>query len=258
MIDAARAGRVKLMTAYRLHFEEGNLEAVRICKSGDLGEIRLFHSVFCQQVEENNVRLAYEPDQGGGPVFDMGVYCINAARYLFRDEPVEVTAFAGDNGERRFQTAGEMVSAVLRFPGNRMANFTVSFGAATVGRYIVVGTRGMLTADPASDYAGDIRLRVTVDGETQERTFPRRDQFGPELVYFSDCILNNREPEPSGEEGLIDVQIVRAIHRACENERAVPVHSVRRDERPEPSQKMNFPAVEEPELVDARMPSGDR
>ena len=151
-----------------------------------------------------------------------------------------------------------MASVVLRFPHDRLANFTVSFGAATVGRYVVVGTKGMLTADPAYDYAGNIKLRVTVDGKTEERSFPKRDQFGPELAYFSDCILKNREPEPSGEEGLIDVQIVRAIHRACETERPVPIHAMHREERPEPSQRLTFPAVEEPELVNARMPSGEQ
>ncbi|MEI9976785.1 MAG: Gfo/Idh/MocA family oxidoreductase [Ignavibacteriota bacterium] len=93
IIDAARSGGVKLMTAYRLHFEAANLEAVRICESGEVGEVRIFNSVFCQQVAEGNVRLTQTSEHGGGPLFDMGVYCINAARYLFREEPVEVVAF---------------------------------------------------------------------------------------------------------------------------------------------------------------------
>ena len=134
----------------------------------------------------------------------------------------------------------------------------MSFGAANVGRYTVVGTKGLLNADPAYDYAGDIKLRITVEDKTEERNFPKRDQFGPELVYFSDCILNDREPEPSGEEGLMDVQIIRAIYRACETGRAVPIQAVHRSKRPELSQEMHFPGVEEPELVLARMPSGDK
>jgi glucose-fructose oxidoreductase len=89
IIEAARAGGVYLMTAYRLLFEEANLAAVAACESGRLGDVRIFQSVFCQQVEEGNIRLANDIEQGGGPLFDMGVYCINAARYLFRDEPVE-------------------------------------------------------------------------------------------------------------------------------------------------------------------------
>lgn len=90
MIEAARAHNVRLMTAYRLHFEQANLEAGRLCASGELGDPRIFTSVFCQQVAEGNVRLSEPVARGGGPLFDMGIYCINAARYLFHDEPDQV------------------------------------------------------------------------------------------------------------------------------------------------------------------------
>jgi len=256
MIETARETGRNLMTAYRLHFEAANLEAVRMCQSGRLGELRMFDSIFGQQVADGNVRVSYEVSQGGGPLFDMGVYCINAARYLFREEPVEVSAFRGTNGEKRFQKCEEMMSVTLRFPKDRLATFLVSFNASPVGRFTVAGTKGMLTLDPAYEYAADKRLRVTADDTTNERIFPRADEFGPELEYFSDCILENREPEPSGEEGLIDVQIVRAAYRAAETGRAVPIKIERKYARPEPGQKIEKPAVEEPELVHARMPSG--
>jgi predicted dehydrogenase len=256
MIETARETGRNLMTAYRLHFEAANLEAVRVCQSGRLGDLRMFDSIFAQQVAEGNVRVAYGHEQGGGPLYDMGVYCINAARYLFREEPVEVSAFRGNNGEKRFQKCEEMMSVMLRFAKDRLATFTVSFGAAPIGRYLVAGTKGILTLDPAYEYASDKRLRVTADDTTNERIFPKVDEFGPELQYFSDCILNNREPEPSGEEGLIDVQIIQAAYRAAETGRAVPIKVERRYQRPAPEQKIEKLPVEEPELVHARMPSG--
>lgn len=255
IIEAARAGGVRLMTAYRLHFESANLEAVKACESGKLGDVRIFHSAFCQQVAPGNIRLTNDVEHGGGSLFDMGIYCINAARYLFRDEPVEVTAFRGSSGDRRFEKSEEMVSAILRFP-DRLASFTCSFGAATCGSYLVAGTKGMLTLDPAYQYSMDKRLVVTVDGDTTERVFKKSDQFAPELIYFSDCILNNREPEPSGEEGLVDVQIIEAVYRAANSGRAVSIEAVQRNARPEPSQEIFRPPVQEPELVGARMPSG--
>ncbi|HVW85487.1 MAG TPA: Gfo/Idh/MocA family oxidoreductase, partial [Bryobacteraceae bacterium] len=110
MIDAARANKVKLMIAYRLHFEEGNLEAIRLAQSGEIGEPRYFSSAFSQQVRDGNVRLAYGSEEGGGPVFDMGVYCINAARYLFREEPVEISAMTANDGEPRFARTEEMAT----------------------------------------------------------------------------------------------------------------------------------------------------
>jgi glucose-fructose oxidoreductase len=257
MIETARETGTLLMTAYRLHFEEANMEAVRLCQSGRLGELRIFDSVFSQQVVEGNVRVGYAIDEGGGPLFDMGVYCVNATRYLLRDEPVEVSAFRGNNGEKRFEKSGEAVSVMLRFPKDRLAIFTVSFGAAPAARYTVVGTKGLLSLDPAYEYASDKRLRVTSDDNTNERIFPKVDEFGPELVYFSDCILNNREPEPSGEEGLIDVQIIRAAYHSAETGRAVPIEVKRRYDRPTPEQEIRRPPVEEPELLHARMPSGE-
>jgi glucose-fructose oxidoreductase len=114
----------------------------------------------------------------------------------------------------------------------------------------------MLTLDPAYQYSMDKRLVVTVDGDTTERVFKKSDQFAPELIYFSDCILNNREPEPSGEEGLVDVQIIEAVYRAANSGRAVSIEAVQRNARPEPSQEIFRPPVQEPELVGARMPSG--
>jgi glucose-fructose oxidoreductase len=256
MIETARETGTNLMTAYRLHFEEANLEAVRVCQSGRLGDLRIFDSIFTQQVADGNVRLSHEIAEGGGPLFDMGVYCINAARYLFREEPVEVSAFRGNNGEKRFRKTEEAMSVMLRFPKDRLATFTVSFGAAPAGRYALAGTKGMVVLDPAYEYSADKRLRVTVDGITNERIFPKVDEFGPELVYFSDCILNNREPEPSGEEGMIDVQIIRAAYRAAEAGRAVPIETQRRYTRPTPEQEAHRPPVEERELLHARMPSG--
>jgi glucose-fructose oxidoreductase len=92
MIEAAEKNRVRLMVAYRLHFEKSNLEAIETVRSGKIGEPRLFHSVFTMQVQDDNIRV--RKGTGGGPLWDIGIYQINAARYLFRDEPEEVMAFS--------------------------------------------------------------------------------------------------------------------------------------------------------------------
>ena len=116
MIQAAEQSNVKLMVAYRLHFEKGNLEAINLAQSGKLGELRYFTSEFSQQVADGNIRVGYPPEQGGGPVFDMGVYCINAARYLFGEEPIEVLAASDSRSQERFSKTEEMTSFILRFP----------------------------------------------------------------------------------------------------------------------------------------------
>jgi predicted dehydrogenase len=81
MIRAAQRHRIKLMIAYRLHFEEANMKAVEIVRSGKLGQPRIFNSVFSMQVRPRNIRT--DKEMGGGTLYDIGIYCINAARYLF-------------------------------------------------------------------------------------------------------------------------------------------------------------------------------
>ena len=201
MILAAQKNKRKLMIAYRLHFEKANLEAIETARSGRLGDLRFFTSAFAQQVVAHNVRLTEAIEKGGGPVWDMGVYCINAARYLFGSEPTEVLATSASIGGSRFQKTEEMTSVTMRFPKERLATFTASFGAADIGRYTLVGTKGVLTADPAYEYAEGLSLEITANGKSRKREFPKRDQFAAEINYFSDCISNNRDPEPSGAEG---------------------------------------------------------
>ena len=196
MIRAAEENNVKLMIAYRLHFEPGNLHAIELIESGEIGEPRIFSSVFSQQTPEGNIRL--QKSMGGGPLMDMGVYPINAARYLFRDEPLEVVGVGANSGDPRFKEVHEMVTAVLRFPGERIAALTYSFGAAAADAYQVVGTKGELWMQPAFDYHAPLKMKTKIDGKEKETTFDRVDQFGGEIEYFSRCILRDAEPEPSG------------------------------------------------------------
>jgi len=247
MISAAEKARVKLMVAYRLHFEKANLEAVEIAHSGKLGEPRFFSSLFAMQVKDDNIRLKRE--LGGGTLYDIGVYCVNAARSLFRAEPSEVHAFSMSGKDRRFREVDEMTGALLRFPDERLASFTCSFGAADVSSYELVGTEGHLRVEPAYEYVGELRHHLTVKGKPRERTFSSRDQFAPELIYFSNCIINNLDPEPSGAEGLADVRVVRALYRSAESGRPVQLEPYIKRQRPGLEQEMARPPVDKPELI---------
>ncbi|MBG1268493.1 Gfo/Idh/MocA family protein [Nostoc sp. WHI] len=255
MIKAANDNGVKLMIAYRLHLEPANLEAVEILRSQQIGELRIFNSVFTQQVEEGNIRL--RDITGGGTLYDIGIYCINAVRYLFQDEPTEVFAVAASKGEQRFSEVEEMATATLRFPNERLATFTCSFGGAKVSTYQVVGTKGDLRVESAYTWHGDLKHYLTIDGETQERTFPAHNQLAAEFTYFSDCILQDKDPEPSGTEGLNDVQIIQALYRSIGTGQPVRIKNIEPDTRPTSDQAIEHPATEEkPELINAAPPSG--
>jgi predicted dehydrogenase len=255
MIEAARESNVKLMIAYRLHFERGNLSAIAALREGEIGEPRIFRSAFTQQVPAGNIRLTIE--DGGGPLYDLGVYCINAARYLFRAEPDEVFCYNAAGTDRRFDGVAEMSSAVMRFPNDRLAVFTCSFGATDRDNYEVIGTKGVLKMDPGYAMSQDIKCEIIVGEKTRKTTYKRRDQFGPELVYFSDCILNNKQPEPGGVEGLTDVRIIAALQESAANGRPVTISTdePKVTKRPTLQQEIRKRAVGEPQLVRAAAPS---
>ena len=250
MTRAAQEAGVKLMVAYRLHFERANLEAGEIARSGRIGLPRLFTSTFCTPVVPGNVRVRRET--GGGVLWDIGIYCINAARNLFRAEPLEVRAAVSG----QLDEVEESVSATLRFPDERLATFTASFGAAKVSEYRLAGTKGDVAVEPAYDYARPLKHRVTLDGEMRERRFAKRDQFAPELLYFSDCILQNRTPEPGGDEGLADVRIIRALYRSAESGRPVELAPFATREHPSLEQEIRRPPIAKPEVIHATGPSG--
>jgi glucose-fructose oxidoreductase len=255
MIRVAEENGVKLMVAYRLHFEEANLKAIDLVQQGRLGEPRLFDSVFTMTVKEGDIRLNPR-ELGGGTLYDIGVYCINAVRNLFGAEPMEVVAFSANNGDPRFLQCEETTSAILRFPGReRLATFTCSFGAADVSTYRVVGTEGDLELNPAYEYAGALKQRVTINGRTRERTFPKRDQFAPELLAFSECILTGAAPEPSGWEGLADVRVIRALYRSADTGQPVTLEPFDKEDRPSLDQEIKRPPVSKPELVNTEAPS---
>jgi len=256
IIDAASRNGVRLMTAYRLHFEGANLEAIETVRSGRLGVPRIFASVFTMPVEdEENIRLNSH-EKGGGPIYDIGIYCINAARYLFRDEPTEAFAWSASRDAKRFAKSPEMMACQLRFPEERLASFLCSFGAADEGWYEVVGTKGFLHLDPAYEYAQPLELSVTVDGRTRKRRFAKRDQFAAELVHFSDAVLRGKDPEPSGREGLADVRVIRALLESAESRRPVRLDEFERRRRPSPSQEIRKPPVSKPRLIHVDAPSG--
>ena len=252
MIAACDRAGVLLMTAYRLHFEKANLQAVDLIRKGKIGEPRVMTSTFTQQVDPDNSRL--DAGLGGHPLLDVGIYCVNAARYLFRAEPVEVTAFAATGSDPKFKDVPEMTSAILRFPGERLATFTCGFGEAKASNYQVLGTTGDIRMDPAYSHSGERVMTVTVDGKAKETTFADCDQVAPEIVYFSDCIKNGRRPEPDGREGLIDLWIIEAIKASAVKGLAVPLQPLPEKPRPDKGQHIAKPAKNEPELVNAAPP----
>ena len=251
MIDAGKKSGAKLMIAYRLHFEEATLAAIETVRSEKLGRARFFSSIFTQQVEPSNHRT--EGNKWAGPLPDMGPYPINAVRNLFGAEPIEAFGRAASaKDDERFQEVPEIVSVWLRFPEERIAQFTISYGSEAVSEYRVSGTEGDLMMTPGYTWEKGQTLAITVKGKKDEKTYDKVDQFAGETKYFSECVLDNKDLEPDGEEGLCDICVIKAIEKSIASGKVEPVEQVARRKRPEKDQAQTLPATKPPELIDAK------
>jgi predicted dehydrogenase len=223
MIDAGRAAGKKLMVAYRCRYEPYNQEAIRIARSGELGPTQ----VILADAGWN----ATNPDQwrlkkdlaGGGSLMDIGIYALNASRYLSGEEPTEINAMIYNApGDPRFKEVEETVNFQLRFPSGVIANCTSSYGYFPQSHYRVVGTQGWLDMDPATWYTG-LRMRVGRKNTIDEIDLPVRDHFAMEMDHMSQCVMENKEPLTPGEEGLRDITLMMKIYEAAKTGKTVKV-----------------------------------
>lgn len=260
ILHAASESTAKFMVAYRLHFEPGTLDTINKIRSGTLGEVHLFASTFTQLVDRENHRV--RNGELAGPIMDMGPYPVNAARYVFEDEPSEVVSAAGTkHPESGFeQNFFDTVAVTLRFPGDRLAQFNLSYFGNPTNSFIAVGTKGSIQLDPAYVF-GQPFEQLTVIGESKTReSFKNTDHFGGELKYFSHCILNNEAPEPNAEEGFADIRVLEGILKALESGGSVALEPSlitpfnRRRRIDTTAQRMMLSAEPTPELVHASNP----
>ncbi|OCJ66437.1 glucose-fructose oxidoreductase oxidoreductase [Agrobacterium tumefaciens] len=231
MIAAADGAGVFLMTAYRLHNEPGTVHALDLIRAGAIGDPRLFTSLFSFQARAANHRL--KASNWGGPLQDIGIYCVNAVRHVFADEPFEVMAARNHVDDPRFAEVEESFAATMMFPKGRIAQFSASFGAEQLHMYRIAGTEGDISVECAFDFQSPTIVRLTRGAEVIEHEFEQTDQFAGQTAYFSDCIKSGVAPEPDGAEGLADVAILLALEEAAKTGVAQKVALHPRDRHPD-------------------------
>jgi glucose-fructose oxidoreductase len=231
MVAAARsAGRV-LMVAYRARFDTYNQAAMRMARQRELGEVVAItaHKGFAlgSAVGQRGWRTQRSL-AGGGTLVDIGIYSVQAARYLAGEEPVEVTAISRSTiGDPRFREVEEDMTWSLRFPGGALASCSASWRYALQNRYRVACTEGWFELEPATSN-GNLRLRVGRGnrGEVvEERMLPQVDQIPLMFDHFAECVREGKAPLTPGEEGLRDLEVIAAIYEAAASGRAVRLAS---------------------------------
>jgi len=224
MIAACKQADRKLMIAYRCRYEPTNLKAIELARQGYTGKILAINSSNGFNIRPGEWRLNKKL-AGGGPLFDVGIYSIQAARYLTGEEPAEVQAYSSvTDHDGRFTEVEENVIWNFRFPSGALASCTTTYGSNFIGGYArVVGSKGMLELNPAFGYEGQ-RLIGKAEG-TQPLDInyhiPAPKQFAVEADYFAGCIAENKEPKTDGEEGLRDQRLMAAIYQSCADGRSI-------------------------------------
>lgn len=242
---AQRAG-VQFMVAYRLHFDPATLHAIALARDRRAGDLRIFASVFSSPVERGDIRLQRK---GRGGLFDLGIYCVNAARMVFRSEPLDVVAMHAGQGAGRFKEVPEMTAAVLRYPGERMAMFTCSLNAHRGSAWTAMAVKRWVRMDPAYTYRDPLVVHLRTENVTRTRRYGVHDQFAAELDHFVARIRSGRKAEPSAREGEADIIILDAIDKAARTGRRVRLHGLPRDEHPKRREARAHPAVGSVKMV---------
>ena len=226
MVAVARETGRKLMIGYRSRFEPYNQLAIEMARGGALGPTKVIEASSGFNIGDPEQWRLKRALSGGGSMMDIGIYSVQAARYLTGEEPVDVNALEyTPQGDPRFREVEDTINFQLRFPSGVLAN-CVSAYSSNHNRYRLVGTNGWLELEPATGYSGQA-MRVGLRGEVEPRVLPApaKNQFVGELDHLSECVLNGTDPIVGGEEGVRDMRVLSAVYEAARTGRTVQVGS---------------------------------
>jgi predicted dehydrogenase len=223
MIEACRGANVRLMTAYRKYFEPSSVALKKLIAGKKLGRIKLIHSAFTFNLPAQQVWHLSRELAGGGSLWDVGIYCVNAVRWLTGLEPVEASAYSWSADPERFKEVDESIAFQLKFPGALYVQASSSFAAAKASFIQVHGEKGWAALDPAFPYNEEKRLFGQIGERWFGKVYGPSEEFHLELDHLAACVRANREPEPDGVAGMRDVAVMEAIYDAAKAGRSVPI-----------------------------------
>ncbi len=220
MIAACRQAGRKLAIAYRLHFEPNNRELVRLAREKTLGSVKVIEAAAGFPIGDPKQWRLDKALAGGGSLMDIGIYALQAARYISGEEPISVNAVSTTTDPVKFKPGvDESVSFTLKFPSGVIATCASSY-ATGLNRFRAGAERGWFEVQPALNYTG-IKGRMSSQGTMQDFNFPAIDHFAAEMDDFADCILRDVQTRVPGEEGRRDLRIMTAIYEAAASGRSV-------------------------------------
>lgn len=226
MVEACRRQGVLLMTAYRKYFEPAALYLKSLVSNGSLGRIDMIHTSF-SELFTPGVSPGWLLDPalaGGGPMMDLGVYCVNTSRWLAGEDPVEAVAQSWRHDTQRFKDVEEGVTFRLKFPSGLVVQGSSTYGAAMSSFIFVQGTKGWVSLSPAYPFEDARRVTGKIAGGSVDRRFKALDEFALEIDAFAFAIQKKKAVEPDGIQGHRDMIILQAIYESARNGQPVAIN----------------------------------
>jgi predicted dehydrogenase len=217
MIEACKAANRLLAIGYRSRFDPHTQECIQLARQKVFGQIKIIEAGFGFRIGDPNQWRLKRDLAGGGALMDVGIYALQATRYLSGEEPTIVTALETKTDPVKFKEVDESMTWQLKFPSGIIANCSTTYIVSGIDSYTVLAERGAFGLNPAYNYEGNRGFRT--DGRRIE--YPPMDQFAAEMDDFAQCILQNKPSIVSGEEGLRDIRIITAIYESIQTGKAV-------------------------------------
>jgi predicted dehydrogenase len=209
------------MVAYRARYEPYNQAMIKMSRARELGPIKVITSDHGFNIGDPTQWRLKKDLAGGGSLMDIGIYSLQATRYITGEEPIEIHAMTQSTpNDPRFKEVEETINFQLRFPSGILANCTSSYGYAGQNRYRVIATQGWYELEPATSYTG-LRMRIRRGNVIEERDLGQRDHFALEMDHLSECVMNDTRPLTPGEDGLQDLKLMMAIYEAARSGKTV-------------------------------------
>jgi predicted dehydrogenase len=217
MIDACKAANRLLAIGYRSRFDPHTIECIRLAREKVFGDLKIVQAGFGFRIGDPTQWRLKRALAGGGALMDVGIYALQAARYLSGEEPVLVSAIETKTDPVKFEEVDESIAWQLKFPSGVIANCSTTYIVSGIDNYTAFAEKGWFGLNPAYNYEGNHGMRS--DG--QEIKLPQIDQFAAEMDDFARCIRENKPSKVSGEEGLRDIRITSAIYESIQTGAAV-------------------------------------
>jgi predicted dehydrogenase len=220
MIAACKDANRQLAIGYRCQTEPHHVKAMEIARSKELGAIKMIEAGFGFKIGDPKQWRLNKALAGGGALMDVGIYALQACRYLTGEEPKSIMAQETKTDATKFAQVDESITWLMQFASGAAAYCSTSYNFNGLNRFNAFTENGFIRMDPAFGY-GDVKLE-TSKGKIE---LTEQDQFALEMDEFAKCILENKPSKVGGEEGLKDLLAIEAIYKSIETRASVNVQT---------------------------------